>query len=76
MSLPEELFRSVTGQIAFEEEAPRVTPINHFPDETINMASVQLLQSHAQMQVEQRLLAQVFYIFILFFVYQYFQGKT
>ncbi|KAF4532783.1 hypothetical protein B566_EDAN003564 [Ephemera danica] len=69
MSLPEELVRSVTGQIAFEEEAPRVTPINHFPDETINMASVQLLQSHAQIQTEQRLLAQVLYISFCLYIY-------
>ncbi len=45
-SLPDELIRGVTGEIAFTEEQPRVWPINHFPDQTINQASKQLVQQH------------------------------
>ncbi|XP_038073536.1 protein SSUH2 homolog isoform X2 [Patiria miniata] len=45
-SLPDELIRGVTGEVAFTEEQPRVWPINHFPDQTINQASKQLVQQH------------------------------
>ncbi|XP_013384139.1 protein SSUH2 homolog [Lingula anatina] len=56
-SLPDELIRSVTGQVAFEEELPRVWPINHFPDATINQASQQLVERHnTQFQMERILL--------------------
>jgi len=59
MSLPEDMVKSVTGQVAFEEEAPQVLPIGHFPDETINMASAQLVHAHANNFTDQRLVRQV-----------------
>jgi hypothetical protein len=59
LSLPEDLVKSVTGQVAFEEEAPQVVPIGHFPDETINMASAQLVHTHAHTFSDQKLVRQV-----------------
>lgn len=58
MSVPEDLVRNVTGAVAFVEEGPRVLPIAHFPDETINMASAQLLRDHERDFSNQRILAQ------------------
>ncbi|XP_037078373.1 protein SSUH2 homolog isoform X2 [Pollicipes pollicipes] len=57
-SLPEELIREVSGQVAVEEEAPAVAPLSHYPDAAINMASAQLMLEHADKFSEQRVLAQ------------------
>ncbi|GAB6033646.1 Protein ssuh2 [Chamberlinius hualienensis] len=57
-NLPEELIKGVSGQVAFEEQLPRVWPINHFPDNTINMASSQLVQKHATSYQNQKILMQ------------------
>jgi hypothetical protein len=59
MKLPEKLVRFVSGQVAYEEEGPRVIPLQGFPDEAINMASAQLVQDHLRKYQEQRILAQV-----------------
>lgn len=45
-SLPDELIRSVSGQVAFEEQLPRIWPVNNFPDEAVNKASADLIQQH------------------------------
>ncbi|XP_026274194.1 protein SSUH2 homolog isoform X3 [Frankliniella occidentalis] len=58
MSVPEDLVRNVTGAVAFVEEGARVLPIAHFPDETVNMASAQLLRDHEHDFSTQRILAQ------------------
>ncbi|XP_065348432.1 protein SSUH2 homolog isoform X1 [Cloeon dipterum] len=58
LSLPEDLVKSVSGQVAFEEEAQQVLPIGHFPDETINMASTQIVHAHAQAFSDQKLIRQ------------------
>ncbi|CAG0883586.1 unnamed protein product [Darwinula stevensoni] len=56
--LPEGCIRTVSGQVAFEEEHSRVLPLRAFPDETIKMASAQLVQDHAARFHDQRILAQ------------------
>ena len=58
MSVPENLVRNVSGVVAFVEEGPRILPISHFPDETINMASAQLLRDHERDFNSQLILAQ------------------
>ncbi|XP_043230699.1 protein SSUH2 homolog [Amphibalanus amphitrite] len=57
-SLPEELIREVSGQVAVEEEAAAVAPLTHYPDAAINLASAQLILEHQQKLCEQRVLAQ------------------
>lgn len=57
-ALPDELIRGVTGQTAFEEELPMIWPINHFPDQTINIASKQLVDRHRQTYANERMLLQ------------------
>ncbi|XP_064604972.1 protein SSUH2 homolog isoform X2 [Liolophura sinensis] len=57
--LPDELIRSVSGQIAFEESQPKVWPINHFPDQEVNNASNSLIRQHesafsSERQLQQR----------------------
>ena len=58
-ALPSELIRDVQGQLAFEEEHPRVWPINHFPDQQINSASNSLVQKHNTAFPTERILKQV-----------------
>lgn len=58
-ALPNELIRDVQGQLAFEEENPRVWPINHFPDQQINSASNSLVQKHNTAFPTERILRQV-----------------
>lgn len=58
-ALPSELVREVQGKLAFEEEQPRVAPINHFPDQQINTASKNLVQKHATAFPTERILRQV-----------------
>lgn len=62
MALPEQLVRLVSGQVAYEEEGPRVIPLQGFPDEAINMASAQLVQDHLRKYQDQRILAQVSFL--------------
>ncbi|XP_064472971.1 protein SSUH2 homolog isoform X1 [Ornithodoros turicata] len=45
--VPDDQIKFVSGQLVFEEQNARIWPINHFPDTTVNMASVQLVQKHA-----------------------------
>lgn len=67
MALPEKLVRFVSGQVAYEEEGPQVIPLQGFPDEAINMASAQLVQDHLRKYQDQRILAQVSFLFQPFF---------
>lgn len=57
--LPEELVKEVSGQVAFEEEGPRIFPLSQFPDNTINLASAQLVNSHKNKFVDERIYGQV-----------------
>ncbi|ELU17183.1 hypothetical protein CAPTEDRAFT_117049 [Capitella teleta] len=45
-SIPDDLIRSATGQTIFEEELPLVWAVTHFPDQTINQGSRQLVDKH------------------------------
>lgn len=56
-NMPDELIRDVTGDIAFEEQYPRVWPVNHFQP-NINEASNQLIQKHSQAFQLERILQQ------------------
>ncbi|XP_042864430.1 protein SSUH2 homolog isoform X3 [Penaeus japonicus] len=56
--LPEELVKEVSGQVAFEEEGPRIFPLSQFPDNTINLASAQLVNSHKNKFVDERIYGQ------------------
>jgi len=48
----------VSGQVAFEEEQPKVFPVDAFNDDVIKMASSQLVASHAANFLDQRILRQ------------------
>ncbi len=67
-TLPSELIRDVQGQLAFEEENPRVWPVNHFPDAQINSASSALVRKHSTAFPTERILRQVrvLHSFVLF----------
>ncbi|XP_068249691.1 protein SSUH2 homolog [Palaemon carinicauda] len=56
--LPEELVKEVSGQVAFEEEGPRIYPLTQFPDNTINLASAQLVNNHKNKFVDERIYCQ------------------
>jgi len=58
LNIPEDLIRDVSGQVAFEEEHPKVCPVDAFKDEVIKMASAQLVASHAANYLDQRILRQ------------------
>jgi len=57
-ALPDELIKTVSGQMAFTETQPRVWPINHFPDQEINSASNALVSSHGTKFPSERILMQ------------------
>jgi len=57
-SIPENLIRNASGQVAFEEEQPKVLPVDAFKDEVIKMASAQLVASHASKFPEEKILRQ------------------
>ena len=58
LDIPDELIRDVSGQVAFEEEHPKVFPVDAFKDEVIQMASAQLVASHAFKFPEEKILRQ------------------
>lgn len=58
-SLPEDLIRQVSGQVVYEEEGERITPLTRFADPTISLASTQLVLNHNRQWPDQRILAQV-----------------
>lgn len=57
-SVPDEKLKNVSGQIVLSEEHPKLRPIDHFPDTTINMASLQLIQQHSTAFIAEKLLMQ------------------
>ncbi|XP_069175879.1 protein SSUH2 homolog isoform X1 [Procambarus clarkii] len=56
--LPEALVKEVSGQVAFEEEGTRIFPLTQFPDNTINLASAQLVNNHKNAFHDERIYAQ------------------
>ena len=68
-SLPEDLIRQVSGQVVYEEEGPRVAPLTHFADPTIQLASAQLVLNHNRQWSDQKILAQVSALFFILLVY-------
>ena len=58
LNIPENLIRNVSGQVAFEEDFPKVVPVTAFKEETIKMASAQLVASHASKFPEEKILRQ------------------
>lgn len=60
-ALPESLVKEVSGQVAFEEEGNRILPLTQFPDNTINLASAQLVNNHKNAFLDERIYAQVGY---------------
>jgi len=58
LNIPENLIRNVSGQVAFEEEFPKVEPVTAFKEETIKMASAQLVSSHSTKFPEEKILRQ------------------
>ncbi|XP_042206969.1 protein SSUH2 homolog [Homarus americanus] len=56
--LPEALVKEVSGQVAFEEEGTRIFPLTQFPDNTINLASAQLVNNHKNAFHDERTYAQ------------------
>merc|ERR1719347_2052885 len=57
-NIPENLVRNASGQVAFEEEQPKVFPVDAFKDEVIKMASAQLVASHASKFPDEKILGQ------------------
>ncbi|XP_076469589.1 protein SSUH2 homolog isoform X2 [Babylonia areolata] len=57
-ALPDQLIRTVSGQVAFEEQYPRVWPINHFPDQEVNTASNSIVTEHSRAFPTERILMQ------------------
>lgn len=57
-ALPDHLIRNVQGKVAFQEQQPRVWPINHFPDAEINSASQRIVNQHASAFPCEKLLMQ------------------
>ncbi|KAG1671927.1 Protein SSUH2 [Nymphon striatum] len=57
-ALPDRLIKTVSGQVALEEEQPRVWPVNHFPDSSINKASSDLVTKHVNNYPAERILMQ------------------
>ncbi|XP_015787766.1 protein SSUH2 homolog isoform X2 [Tetranychus urticae] len=43
-----DMVKQVTGQIVFDETSEKVWPINHFPENNINKASLDLLNKHVE----------------------------
>ena len=58
--LPQELIRDVSGQVAFEEESPRVKPVEAFGDaeKGIKEASTRLVFDHLNSFSDQKVLRQ------------------
>ena len=60
LDLPQELVRDVSGQVAFEEESPRVKPVEAFGDaeKGIKEASTRLVTDHLNSFADQKVLRQ------------------
>lgn len=69
--LSPDLIRQVQGEVGLEETAVQLTPLStnvHAPDETLALASTQLIHSHLQNCKEALLLAQVIYTLLLIII--------
>lgn len=56
--LPHELIRDVSGQVAFEEEAEKVNPLETNPDQGIKAASMKLIGNHMNNLADQKIVCQ------------------
>lgn len=59
VSLPEKLFRFVTGEEVFSQIGERIKPLTEFPQEEVNEASKNLINNHISTFVDQKILMQV-----------------
>lgn len=57
-AMPKELIRNVSGQVVFQEQMPRVWPINHAIDPLVNEASNNLVTKHNTAFPNERILQQ------------------
>ena len=58
LDLPRELIRDVSGQVAFEEEAPNIKPLTNVPDKDIKEASNKLVNNHTNSFSDQKIVCQ------------------
>ena len=58
-ALPDELICNAEGRVAFQEQHQMVAPVTTFPDQAVNDASYQLVQSHSVSFPTRRILMQV-----------------
>ena len=58
-ALPDELICTAEGRVAFQEQHQLVAPVTTFPDQAVNDASIQLVQSHSVSFPTRRILMQV-----------------
>ncbi|KAG1671921.1 Protein SSUH2 [Nymphon striatum] len=58
LQIPEDLFRKATSLIAFEEELPKLWPLNHFPDTRVNEKSIEITNKHLSQFTNCRILRQ------------------
>ena len=58
LKLPTELIRDVSGQVAFEEETKNIEPLRNVNDEAIKTASHMLVNKHANVFSDQRIVRQ------------------
>lgn len=56
--MPDELIRKASGQVAFQEEQLWLYPINHCPEQSVNKASVDLIEKHRKAFPNERQLVQ------------------
>ncbi|KAK2168305.1 hypothetical protein LSH36_18g06018 [Paralvinella palmiformis] len=56
--LPGKCVKKARGVIAFEEEAPLVYPLNHFPDAAVNRTSQTMVNAHRTKWPTEKMLSQ------------------
>ncbi|XP_064399317.1 protein SSUH2 homolog [Halichondria panicea] len=57
-ALPDHLIRAAEGKVAFQDQQPRVYHVYNFPDQAVNNASKQLVDSHATAFANEKILMQ------------------
>ena len=58
LKLPTELIRDVSGQVAFEEELPKIESIKNISDAAVRTASSMLVNQHANNFSDQKIVRQ------------------
>lgn len=67
--IPSTMLKVVTGQVAFEEEGQRVQPLHQFLDESINIASIQIIHKHLEDYHDQKMLGQVNILYLYYSIF-------